>query len=70
MCCQACPKSTTKDGFELQIGTNHIGHFYLVQLLLPKMKKQVGCCCCRRHSFRCCSLPLLLLEQAAASQPV
>ncbi|CAK3769813.1 Hypothetical predicted protein [Lecanosticta acicola] len=31
----ACPYSTTKDGFELQIGTNHFAHFLLFQLLKP-----------------------------------
>ena len=29
------PKSVTKDGFELQIGTNHFGHFALTSHLLP-----------------------------------
>jgi len=26
----------TKEGFELTVGTNHFGHFYLNQLILPK----------------------------------
>lgn len=32
----------TKDGFELQIGTNHLGHFALTMRLLPMLAEQTG----------------------------
>src|SRR3954454_18159459 len=37
----AVPERRTKDGFELQIGTNHLGHFALTNLMLARITDRV-----------------------------
>jgi len=38
----ATPQGVTKQGFELQFGTNHLGHFLLTQGLLPALRASGG----------------------------
>ena len=36
------PPTTTEEGFEVQVGTNHIGHFLFTKLLLPTLQRTVA----------------------------
>jgi len=38
----ATPRSSTADGFELQLGTNHLGHAALTWLLMPALRTRPG----------------------------
>jgi NAD(P)-dependent dehydrogenase (short-subunit alcohol dehydrogenase family) len=35
----ACPPEKTSDGFELQFGSNHVGHFLMTCLLIPALRR-------------------------------
>ena len=37
----ACPQGYTEDGLEMQIGTNHFGHYLLAVLLAPALERGV-----------------------------
>jgi NAD(P)-dependent dehydrogenase (short-subunit alcohol dehydrogenase family) len=45
------PHATTVDGFEMQIGTNHLGHFALTNLLLPRIIERVVVVASGAHRF-------------------
>ena len=44
------PPTRTADGFELQLATNHLGHFALTNLLLPRLSDRVVVVASRSHA--------------------
>jgi NAD(P)-dependent dehydrogenase (short-subunit alcohol dehydrogenase family) len=51
----ACPLARTEAGFEMQLGTNHLGHFLLTGLLAPALRRgapaRVVCVSSSGHRF-------------------
>ena len=38
----ALPEGQTKEGYEIQFGTNHVGHALLTKVLIPAFLKTAG----------------------------
>ena len=47
----AVPRARTADGFEMQLGTNHLGHFALAGLLLDRLRDRVVTISSGAHRF-------------------
>jgi NAD(P)-dependent dehydrogenase (short-subunit alcohol dehydrogenase family) len=47
----AVPRANTADGFEMQLGTNHLGHFALAGLLLDRLRDRVVTISSGAHRF-------------------
>lgn len=58
------PHAKTKDGFEMQIGTNHLGHFALTNLLLPRITERVVVVASGAHRYGRINLEDLNSERA------
>jgi len=47
----ATPLKTTEDGFDLQLGTNHLGHFALAGLLRNRVQERIVSVASQAHRF-------------------
>jgi NAD(P)-dependent dehydrogenase (short-subunit alcohol dehydrogenase family) len=47
----ACPKGVTADGFETQFGTNHLGHFVLINRIAPLIRERLVNLSSAGHQF-------------------
>lgn len=64
----AVPESRTADGFEMQIGTNHLGHFALTGLLLDRLTDRVVTVSSEMHKIGSISLDDLNWERRRYSR--
>ncbi|GAA4489465.1 oxidoreductase [Rhodococcus olei] len=64
----AVPKSTTAEGFEMQFGTNHLGHFALTGLLLDRITDRVVTMSSLMHRFGSINLDDLNWERRRYSR--
>ena len=64
----AVPERRTQDGFELQLGTNHLGHFALTNLLLPRVHDRVVVVASGAHRFGSIDLDDLNWERRGYSR--
>ena len=64
----AVPAARTRDGFEMQIGTNHLGHFALTNLLLPRVHDRVVVVASGAHRFGSIDLDDLNWERRGYSR--
>ena len=65
----ALPERRTKDGFEMQLGTNHLGHFALTGLLLERIGDRVVTLSSQMHRVGKINFDDLQSERGTAAGP-